>query len=386
MKTKFLFLGLAVVLLAGVGYAAARTAAPAKGMVVHEWGTFTTLHGADGTRVGGLYLDEENLPAFTYEHTDFSERAWAVGQAKGFDISPTNEPRNVTVKMETPVIYFYSAKEKNATVQVDFPQGIVSQWYPQNTSGNKMQNNWDFAKPYKGGMKWKVRVLPPNSTKKLTPPQDQETKVWTAPRAVDANRIQSHKGEVEKFIFYRGVANFDIPVETKFTNDTELVVKNSGSNTLSKVFVYEKKQDGSEFIWWSGEMKGGAEEKINLTTKPPRKSELIRHQFEQALKNAGLYEKEARAMLATWEESYFQRPGLRVFWIVPDQMVNKLLPLKISPRPAETKRVFMGRVDLLTPAFEKQLTEEYKNSPGLGAYSGNRYYQGYMERAKQLSK
>ncbi|HLD61208.1 MAG TPA: hypothetical protein VJA27_03725 [Patescibacteria group bacterium] len=386
MKIKLLILGLVLTLLAGASYAyAARTnTLPAKGMVVHEWGTFTTLHATDGTRLGGLYFDEEQLPRFTYQHGDFTERADAVYRHKGFDISPTNEPKNVTIKMETPVIYFYSKKAQNATVQVDFPQGIISQWYPQNTSGNKMNDNWDFTKPYKGGMKWKVKVLPPNSTTKLTPPKEEETEVWTSPRAVDANLVQSHKGEVEKFIFYRGVANFSIPVETKFTSDNELLVKNTGQHTLPKVFVYEKKADGSENLWWSDEMKSGAEQKINFVTEQPTKADFTA--FEQALVAAGLYEKEAKAMLATWEESYFKHTGLRVFWIVPEENVNKLLPLKISPKPTETKRVFVGRVDLLTPAFERELQKNFERNGRLTGYIGDRYYKAYSERMEQLNK
>lgn len=381
MKTKFLILGL--VLLAGVGYGVTQTTdASTKGMVVHEWGTFTTLHATDGTHLSGLYFDEEQLPRFTYQHGDFTKRAEAVYNKKGFDISPTNEPQNVTVKMETPVIYFYSSKSQNATVQVDFPQGIISQWYPQNTSGNKMHDNWDFTKPYKGRMKWKVRVLPLNSNKKLTPPQEEETKIWISPRATDANLIESQKREVEKFIFYRGVANFAIPIETKFVSDNELTVKNTGPNTLPKVFVYEKKTDGVEIFWWNGELKSGAEQKINFSTQSPTKADFAI--FEQALEDMGLYEKEAKAMLATWEQSYFKHPGLRVFWIVPEQKVNELLPLKVSPRPTEIKRVFMGRIDLLTPAFEKELLEVYKQYPTLKKYSLDRYYKGYLERAEQL--
>ncbi|MBI2444567.1 MAG: hypothetical protein HYV42_05010 [Candidatus Magasanikbacteria bacterium] len=380
MKVKFLIFGL--ILLAGVGYAMiqASAAATTKGMVVHEWGTFTTLHATDGTRLSGLYFDEEQLPRFTYQHGDFTKRAEAVYNAKGFDISPTNEPKNVTVKMETPVIYFYSKKAQNATVQVDFPQGIISQWYPQNTSGNKMHDNWDFTKPYKGGMKWKVRILPPNSTQKLTPPEEEETKIWTSPRVTDANLIKSHKREVEKFIFYRGVANFDIPVETKFTNDNELVIKNNGPHTLSQVFVYEKKTDGSEYIWWNGEMKNGTEQKINFGVQSPAKADFAI--FERALMDGGLYKKEAKAMLATWEQSYFKHPGLRIFWIVPEQKTNELLPLKISPKPTETKRVFMGRIDLLTPTFEKELLQAYQQNSSLKRYSLDRYYKAYIERAE----
>ncbi len=383
MKTKFVVGGLAALLLFA-GFAGAKTLMPNKNLIVHEWGTFTTLHASDGTRLSGLYFDEEQLPAFVYEHSDVAKRSDAVQREKGFDISPANEPQNVTVKMETPVIYFYSPKTQKVNVRANFPAGIISQWYPQNTAGNTMQNNWDFKKPYRGWMNWQVRVLPPNSAPALTPPKEQETEIWTSPRATDANLIQSHKGEIEKFIFYRGVANFSIPVATKFSSDNKLVIKNTGQTALPKIFVYEKKTDGSDYVWWSGKLERGSEQTVDLSAPAPAKADFTA--FEQALTDAGLYPKEAKAMLATWKRSYFEHPGLRVFWIVPEQKVNELLPLKISPRPAETKRVFMGRIDLLTPAFEKQLLEDFRRSPTLPAFNGDRYYKGYRERAEQLSK
>ncbi len=33
--------------------------------------------------------------------------------------------------METPVIYFYSPREVVASVQVRFPYGVITEWYPE---------------------------------------------------------------------------------------------------------------------------------------------------------------------------------------------------------------------------------------------------------------
>ncbi len=33
-------------------------------------------------------------------------------------------------RMETPVIYFYTDKPRTVNVRVDFPQGMLSEWYP----------------------------------------------------------------------------------------------------------------------------------------------------------------------------------------------------------------------------------------------------------------
>jgi len=40
---------------------------------------------------------------------------------------------------------------------------------------------------------------------------------------------------------------------------------------------------------------------------------------------------------------------------VPRQYVDAILPLSISPAPAQLARVFVGRMELITPATEKSI-------------------------------
>jgi hypothetical protein len=40
-------------------------------------------------------------------------------------------------------------------------------------------------------------------------------------------------------------------------------------------------------------------------------------------------------------------------YIVPTAFVDGILPLSINPAPAQTTRVFVGRLELITPATEK---------------------------------
>jgi len=46
---------------------------------------------------------------------------------------------------------------------------------------------------------------------------------------------------------------------------------------------------------------------------------------------------------------------------VPAEFVNRVLPLSISPTPAQTERVFVGRMELVTPATEKAVERAFES-------------------------
>ena len=62
-----------------------------------------------------------------------------------------------TVRMETPVIYFYAPREMTVDVRVRFPQGVITEWFPRLTGvSNDIINN-----AFKGDIAWtNVRVRP----------------------------------------------------------------------------------------------------------------------------------------------------------------------------------------------------------------------------------
>jgi len=76
----------------------------------------------------------------------------------------------------------------------------------------------------------------------------------------------------------------------------------------------------------------------------------VRVALERMLVANGLYAKEAAAMVETWRDSWFEE-GLRLFYIVPRAAIDDVLPLEVTPAPASTARVFVGRIELITPAI-----------------------------------
>src|SRR3712207_4051324 len=80
--------------------------------IVHEWGTFTSLQNDQGENVPGINIDDEPVPEFVHNlaplllnQAILSSEHWSYRQ-KG---APRQHPM-VTMRLETPVIYFYPAK------------------------------------------------------------------------------------------------------------------------------------------------------------------------------------------------------------------------------------------------------------------------------------
>ena len=77
----------------------------------------------------------------------------------------------------------------------------------------------------------------------------------------------------------------------------------------------------------------------------------------------GLYDKEATAILDTWNRAYFESPGLRLFYILPQALVDQRMPLTLSV-DADVARAMVARVELISPE-QRSLIEQLKRSPGL---------------------
>ena len=59
-------------------------------------------------------------------------------------------------------------------------------------------------------------------------------------------------------------------------------------------------------------------------------------------------------MLETWRDSWFEE-GSRLIYILSTPAVDGILPLQIEPAPSATVRVFVGRIELVTPATKRSV-------------------------------
>lgn len=354
--------------------------------IVHEWGTFTSVVGSDGRPLPGLEVEEEHLPNFVHSFAGFApaNKGW-------------NRPvHGVTIKMETPVLYFYSPTALSARVDVGFNGGSISQWYPERVGGETLPPApllfnargepmdapapVDFAAGHRGRAVWRVAVLPPNAPDPVSAPRDWETRQWPRARVPGANLVRGPGGEVEGFIFYRGLGNFRLPLEVKSVADGTLTLQNRGADDLPFVWVYEKPRlPNASARSWYGRLKPGAPTTVSGLATADRAEAA----FQNALVAAGLTVDEAKALRATWQESYFDHPGLRVFWLVPRALTDAVLPIAIEPEPTRLERVLVGRTEVLTPTFEAELARDFALTAGK-RWEGDRYFRAYQARTRQL--
>lgn len=356
------------VLLGGILCANVAHGASRDKLVVHEWGTFTSLQNERGEQLGGVNIDDEPVPKFVQNlnpHVLQSSYTLRQVHAKG---APHRHPY-VNVRLETPVIYFYppdGLRSMNVDVDVMFRGGWLTEFYPTalaDAPGLK-QGSFEFGPitpSTVGRLSW--RNLKIGSSR--SGPETNEH-VWLAPRKTDATPVETPEGEAEKYLFYRGVGNFDAPLSISQIVDKNLLAirgrfqqaLTSGQEArINHAWLVHIRDDGKSAYRRIDAFTASNDNENILATLPSTfndedyRSVNIEHlklDMHKALMDEGLFEDEAFAMLRTWERAYFQKPGMRVFFTVPRVWTDYRLPLYVSA-PAEITRVMMGRIELKSP-------------------------------------
>ncbi len=338
-------------------------------LIVHEWGTFTSLQNETGSQLAGINIDDEPVPKFVHNlnpHVLQSSFTLREVLSKG---APQRHPY-VTMRLETPVIYFYPPKTASTPLKLDvdvaFRGGWLTEYYPNamaSAPGLK-ENTFEFgpiSAETVGRLSWRGLTI---GTDQSGPETTEH--VWTAPRNTTATSVITPEGEAEKYLFYRGVGNIRAPLSiAQNTRDRQLTIRGNFEKMLAVgeqaaihgAWLVHIRADGLTAFRRIPEFRATNDSGAVLATFGSQfdagdyravNSNELRRDMHRALVDEGLFEDEAHAMLSTWNRAYFQKPGLRVFFTVPRQWTDFHLPLQISA-PAETERVMMGRIELISP-------------------------------------
>lgn len=350
---------------------------PGHGFVVHEWGTDTIVVGSDGSLQRGLHHEEEDLPAFVYDRLKAGASIGAGNPA-----SPS-----VTIKMETPVAYFYSDKPLSIRAKVSFPKGVLTQWYPGVASFSPaiaapgaagggeplawadpaLDPSFVFAteacrarwEAVAGGeLNWgDISVLPRGTdVTSMLPAAPLSKFTWDYARAVDANPVVLPNGEAERFLFYRGLGDFELPVEVT-QGKGSLILANKLQAAIGSVFAINVDANSGAFQAFPEGIAAGS----SLVTSAPslygaepldQYQDKLGDAVTGALDATGLYHDEAVAMVNTWKRQWFRTPGTRLLYVIPQLWTDSSIPLTIEPKPDAVLRVMLIRVEVITPEQE----------------------------------
>ena len=345
--------------------------------IIHEWGTFTSLQNEAGEAIGGLNTDDEPVPEFVHRLANYLLLLPTEVPTIFFQGAPSCHP-DVTMRLETPVIYFHPPaagnKIGNVSVHVKFRGGWLTEFYPD---AHPDATGFKDYEPGKRGTARLFQFGPLHASTESTlaweylkiggdwPLTNTTAHVWTSPRAVQAALVQTASGESEKFLFYRGVAHLNAPLKiSRDTNTGELLLRSQLEELPTD------KPLAIRSIWLVDIQPGG-----NIAFRPlpsltldrnPKKIlahtpavfspgdfssgnlEKLKAALQTALVADGLFADEAQTLLNTWELSYFKSPGLRVFFLVPRAWTDFYLRLEMS-LSADINRVMVGRIELVTP-------------------------------------
>ena len=398
--------------------------------VAHEWGTFTTFQGSDGVDLDGLHHESEALPGFVYSLTEdgvlpesllaplpprpsrpievrviqepvapptarsaSAPPAQAVTPAPTATAQPTPAPtprprpcgkgipcetlvRHVTTKMETPVIYFYTERERRVRVHVDFAHGVLSQFYPfARLTGLQYAADGalDMAALERTRLEWDVSLIPFGRPAPAFPVVHADDP-WEYARDVRAASVvvsgEEHlngatgRPEAERYLFYRGLGRLELPLRVDAHGNGRVTVRNGGAHAAPAAFAVEMTPRGGRFVEL-GALPAGGSRSADLSSKqmlpPDALISALSDRVQAALVAEGLYADEARAMVRTWSKTWFGSEGTRVLYLVPRSLTDEVLPLNIEPRPDELVRVLVGRLEFLTPEVKAETELALRN-------------------------
>jgi hypothetical protein len=333
----------------------------AQELIVHEWGTFTSFSGSDGIQLDYRPLAEkEDLPYFVLHRSANSIFAKKNLRSR--------------IRMETPVTYFYPNATMEIRASVGFPRGLLTEYYPPvqsifpsydrklaNSSGEILGNALIDWGP--------LTVIPMselNDSRLVNLLDASQYPHYALARETDSAIVRPSSNAEnpipfadEKFLFYRGVGNFEMPIRIEADEEGNWVIHNSHTRPIESIFLLDV-NDGSTSL-------AKLDHVASLSSVKMPKPELVTRSnlnetVAKSLVAQGLYEKEAWAMVHCWEDAWFAEPGKRVFYSVPQSITDSILPLRIEPTPTKTVRVLVARCELMSRQLENSVLQAVHRS------------------------
>ena len=244
-----------------------------------------------------------------------------------------------TVRMETPVIYFYAPREMSVNVSVRFRQGVITEWFPHPAGPSDRHDQRRV--PGRHCMDER-----PSQARRACASFRSSARRTTTTWRVRQNAAPLQVGSAEeRFLFYRGVGRLPPPIHASVTADRQIVVAHTRGAALGDIVLFENRDGATAYT----ALHTSAARAAFNALEPEGEGPSPQVHLQKTLVAHGLYPREAQAMVESWRGSWFEQ-GTRLFYIVSGDAVDAILPLQIDPKPVEVRRVFVGRLEIVTPA------------------------------------
>jgi hypothetical protein len=326
-------------------WCAAVSAEPsAKGLTVHEWGIFTAHDDADVANAD-VRAEWDGLPDFIY------------GRIKGRVLPLNWGPLEIRYR---PLIFFHSDKPIELRVRVSFPGGQPGVWWP----GTQTPAAKGLLQPAKTDfLEWKLGVdcAPAGFVPRQSAPAVPKGHWIETARAVKCGDVFAAYGEQqfdcdrEKFVFYDGIFPQGKWVRVVVGKDG-VSLDNRTKHAVFDLTVVDRRAAGKVRVGRVARLDAGTEVKsVELA-----ESDAGRFVAEAStaltgqLTAAGLNADEAAALVAFRKDDFFSTDGVQVFYRIPQDEYDRLMPLTVEPRPGKTVRIGL----VLHPHCEPELAEK----------------------------
>ena len=305
-------------------------------LIVHEWGVATIPYGtshanlrtAGAKSIGGVE-QIPGLPEFV--------ATWEATVKDAIE-----DWKNNPVPVSKPIVYFYSKEQTQVSLTVKIPTGRPSAWFPP---ADRYAPQPVYPNPMKGGdqtspdpktivpkdglLGWDALILDPAAK------EFRDVKGWwKTARNVDAVPVRRDK-EAEKFLFYDGFADYAPKAVVAWNKDGTVTVTNDSPEPFPAVIAIRVKKGECAFA--TSKLAKGASATLTLAKGAP----------DLAASLAGLYKKEADALVEIWTDEFFKTDGVRVLIVLAREAYDRLLPIEIKPAPAELVRVLIAHLECL---------------------------------------
>ena len=305
---------------------------PHKGFAVHEWGVFSVTHDAAYANADRR-AELEELPKFMY------------GQMATRELPKHFVPRRV----RKPVVFFHAPGPLTVEFRVAFAEGLPLVWWPatETPSIDDGAGLQPANAPPARELFWRLYLAkPPYQVGRPAELKEVGTGHWVkALREVKCANVFVEVGqrgvelEREQFVYYDGLIPRGKGAAITVEKD-RVSLTNEAKHPLYDVTVIDRRTPDKPRVARVAKLDAGAKQDADLTDAgDSRWPEKAARTLQDQLKDAGLNDDEAKSLVVVWKGEFFEADGVTLFYRLPQEEYERLLPATITPRPEKLVRV-----------------------------------------------